>query len=288
MEAIAGTIGGFEIGADHIGTKINTTSGSGGTDIGYGTEDKMSLYNNSIIFNGKNRQAILGQWASLGTPIMMRIIDEVQDLTARFGAAISVKGSITQNTALEIGGGHVAGFNTKTLISAFGRVTQTTAPTRLNVNLDRTIGSVFVSTQYQWRAKSTDSNGKEVAYETKTRDVYVYLPEMNHYDDGHVIRIKRGTNDGNTVYVVPGKSKNLTYKSYTSGIGGYYTTETGNTYILYDNDSNATPSDPLVIHSEGDAMTFVYFKDLQLSVTKNNITTTYKGCWVQWKNPREW
>lgn len=288
MQASGGTIGGFEIGSNHIGTAKKTTSGSGGTDIGYGTEGLMSLYNDSIIFNGKNRQAILGQWSTLGTPIMMRITDEVQDITGRYGAVISVRGSITQNSALEIGGGHVAGFNTKTFVSAFGYVTQTTAPTRLNVNIDRTIGSAYISTQYNWRAKSTDSNGKKVEYQTKTRDVYVYLPEMNHYDDGHVIHIKRGTNSSNGVYIVPGKSKNLVYKLYANGYEGYYTTETGNTYILYDDNSYATNSDPLKIESEGDAMTFVYFKDLQLSVTKNNITTTYKGCWVQWKNPRTW
>lgn len=288
MQAIGGTIGGFQIGSNHIGTAKKTTSGSGGTDIGYGTEGLMSLYNDSIIFNGKNRQAILGQWSTLGTPIMMRITDEVQDMIGRYGAVISVRGSVTQNTALEIGGGHVAGFNTKTLVSAFDYVTQTSAPTRLNVNLDRTIGSAFISTQYHWRANATDSNGKEVDYQTKTRDVYVYLPEMNHYDDGHVIHIKRGTNSSNNVYIVPGKSKNLIYKLYANGYGGYYTTETGNTYILYDNNSYATSSEPLKIESEGDAMTFIYFKDLQLNVTKNNITTTYKGCWVQWKNPREW
>lgn len=285
MQASGGTIGGFKIGSNHIGTAKKTTSGSGGTDIGYGTEGLMSLYNDSIIFNGKNRQAILGQWSALGTPIMMRITDEVQDWMGRYGAFISVRGSTTQNTALEIGGGHVAGFNTKTLVSAFAYVTQTSAPTRLNVNLDRTIGSAFISTQYHWRAKATDSNGKEVDYQTKTRDVYVYLPEMNHYDDGHVIHIKRGTNSSNNVYIVPGKSKNLLY---ANGFGGYYTTETGNTYILYDDNSYATSSEPLKIESEGDAMTFIYFKDLQLRVTKNNITTTYKGCWVQWKNPRTW
>ena len=161
MQAIGGTIGGFQIGSNHIGTAKKTTSGSGGTDIGYGNEGLMSLYNDMIIFNGKNRQAILGQWSNVGTPIMMRIIDEDQDMIGRYGAVISVRGSVIQNTALEIGGGHVAGFNTKTLVSAFDYVTQTKAPTRLNVNLDRTIGSAFISTQYHWRAKATDSNGKE-------------------------------------------------------------------------------------------------------------------------------
>ena len=288
MQAIGGTIGGFQIGSNHIGTAKKTTSGSGGTDIGYGNEGLMSLYNDMSHLQWQEPTSHLGQWSNVGTPIMMRIIDEDQDMLGRYGAVISVRGSVIQNTALEIGGGHVAGFNTKTLVSAFDYVTQTKEPTRLNVNLDRTIGSAFISTQYHWRDKATDSNGKEVDYQTKTRDVYVYLPEMNHYDDGHVIHIKRGTNSSNNVYIVPGKSKNLIYKLYANGYGGYYTTETGNTYILYDNNSYATSDEPLKIESEGDAMTFIYFKGLQLNVTKNNITTTYKGCWVQWKNPREW
>lgn len=288
MQAIGGTIGGFEIGTDHIGTARKTTSGTGGTDIGYGTQNLMSLYNDCIIFNGKDRQAIFGQWSSLGTPIMMRLFDDVQDLLSRTAAAISVRGSIDENVALTFGGGCVKGLNLKTFVSAFDYVTATSVPTRLNVNIDRGVGAAFVSTLFHWRSQAKDTNGKDVAYQDKTRDVYVYLPEMNHYDDGHIIHIKRGVNSSNSVYIVPGKAKNLVYKSYSSGIGGYYTTETANNFILYDANSYATSADPLRIASEGDAMTFIYFKNLVYSVTKNNVTTTYKGGWIQWKNPREW
>lgn len=289
MEAIAGTIGGFEIGSNYIGTKKVTTSGSGGTDIGYGTAGMMSLYNDEIIFNGQDRQAIFGQWSALGTAIMMRLIDDHKCLEDRYGASISVRGSVMQNTALAFGGGHVSGLNLKTFVSAFAYITQTSVPTRLNVNLDRTVGVAYISTQFYWRAKATDTNGKEVDYETKTRDVYVYLPEMNHYDDGHIVRIKRGVNNGSKVYVVPGKSKNLVASS--SGWNTTYTTETSQTYLLTNRDGNNVYTygdSQLIIDSEGDAMAFIYFKDLVKTVTVNNVKKTYKGCWVQWKNPRVW
>ena len=289
MEAVAGTIGGFEIGSNYIGTKKNTTSGSGGTDIGYGTVGKMSLYDDSIIFNGQDRQAIFGQWSTLGTAIMMRLIDDHKCIEDRYGASISVRGSVTQNTALAFGGGHVSGLNLKTFVSAFAYITQSSVPARLNVNLDRTVGAAYISTQFYWRAKATNSNGKEVDYETKTRDIYVYLPEMNHYDDGHIIRIKRGVNNGSKVYVVPGKSKNLVASS--SGWNTTYTTETSQTYLLTNDNGNNVYTygdSQLAIDSEGDAMVFVYFKDLIKTVTVNNVKKTYKGCWVQWKNPRVW
>jgi len=289
MEAVAGTIGGFEIGSNYIGTKKNTTSGSGGTDIGYGTVGKMSLYDDSIIFNGQDRQAIFGQWSTLGTAIMMRLIDDHKCIEDRYGASISVRGSVMQNTALAFGGGHVSGLNLKTFVSAFAYITQSSVPARLNVNLDRTVGAAYISTQFYWRAKATNSNGKEVDYETKTRDIYVYLPEMNHYDDGHIIRIKRGVNNGSKVYVVPGKSKNLVASS--SGWNTTYTTETSQTYLLTNDNGNNVYTygdSQLAIDSEGDAMVFVYFKDLIKTVTVNNVKKTYKGCWVQWKNPRVW
>lgn len=194
-----------------------------------------------------------------------------------------------QNTALAFGGGHVSGLNLKTFVSAFAYITQSSVPARLNVNLDRTVGAAYISTQFYWRAKATGSNGKEVDYETKTRDIYVYLPEMNHYDDGHIIRIKRGVNNGSKVYVVPGKSKNLVASS--SGWNTTYTTETSQTYLLTNDNGNNVYTygdSQLAIDSEGDAMVFVYFKDLIKTVTVNNVKKTYKGCWVQWKNPRVW
>lgn len=92
IEASKGKIGGFAINESSIGTALNIIKDEDGTeDIGYGKENEMTLLDEFIVFNGKNRQAILGQWQSLGTPILMRLIDEVDDYLTRYGAVISIK-----------------------------------------------------------------------------------------------------------------------------------------------------------------------------------------------------
>lgn len=47
-------------------------------------------------------------------------------------------------------------------------------------------------------------------------------------------------------------------------------------------------ADYLNVSSDGDAMTFIFFKSLSVTQTINNTKKTFKGCWVQWKNPRDW
>ena len=103
---------------------------------------------------------------------------------------------------------------------------------------------------------------------------------MDVYDDGHVIKIKRGSNDGSWVYVSPGGSYRMVYNSST----GEYVRTYGTSYIMYNNASYATPSNRLGIESQGDAMEFVYHRDLQITI--DNVT--YYGCWIQYKHPREW
>ena len=47
----------------------------------------------------------------------------------------------------------------------------------------------------------------------------------------------------------------------------------------------------LKIDSESDAMTLVFFKSLEYTVYDKKYSggsKTFKGCWVQWKNPRAW
>ena len=103
---------------------------------------------------------------------------------------------------------------------------------------------------------------------------------MDVYDDGHIIKIKRGSNDGSWVYVSPGSSYRMEYNSLT----GKYDRTFGTSYILYDKASYATPSNRLGIESEGDSMTFVYHRDLQITIDGNK----YYGCWIQYKHPRNW
>lgn len=178
------------------------------------------------------------------------------------------------NTAIAISGGYVSGLALKTMMIGHDSVTQSTAPTTKSVTVGRDVNSVYVSTHFNWRANSSGT------YESKTREVRLTLPDMQPYDNGHVLFIKRGTNNGNNVRVIPGWSYRREYNASTMK----WETKSGRSYIIYDNESYATPSSPLTIESCGDAMCFIFHRDIQ--VTISNVT--YYGAWVQHKFPRAW
>ena len=178
------------------------------------------------------------------------------------------------NSAIAISGGYVSGLALKTQVIGHDSITQTTAPTTKSVTIARDVNSVYVSTHFNWRANSSKS------YESKTREIRLTLPDMQPYDNGHVLFIKRGSNNGNYVRVIPGWSYRREYNSSTMK----WETKSGRSYIIYDNESYATYSSPLTIKSCGDAMCFIYHRELQ--VTISNVT--YYGAWVQHKFPREW
>lgn len=178
------------------------------------------------------------------------------------------------NSAIAISGGYVSGFALKTEVIGHDSITQATAPTTKSVTIGRDVNSVYVSTHFNWRANSTK------AYESKTREIKLTLPDMQPYDNGHVLFIKRGTNNGNYVRVIPGWSYRREFNSTTLK----WETKSGRSYIIYDNESYATPSSPLTLNSCGDAMCLIYHREIQ--VTINNVT--YYGAWVQHKFPREW
>ena len=193
---------------------------------------------------------------------------------ANYAMLVSAQGG-RENVAIQLNGGSVACLALKTQIVGHDNVVQSTAPTSKYVTLNRDVGSLYVSTQFNWKKSSS-----ETEYTGKTRDVYLTLPTMDVYDDGHVIKIKRGSNDGSWVYVSPGGSYRMVYNSST----GEYVRTYGTSYIMYNNASYATPSNRLGIESQGDAMEFVYHRDLQITI--DNVT--YYGCWIQYKHPREW
>lgn len=91
---------------------------------------------------------------------------------------------------------------------------------------------------------------------------YYQLPDMRKNDDGYVLLVKNGYNG----------SINIITSSGVQADGSSKTT-----FILYDRGAMTTN---LTIGSLGDAMIFVYHRDM-----KNN--SNY-GCWVQYKCPRDW
>lgn len=184
------------------------------------------------------------------------------------------------NSAIAISGGYVSGLALKTEVIGHDSITQSTAPTVKSVTIGRDVNSVYVSTHFNWRAKATETDGTAVAYQSKTREVKLTLPDMQPYDNGHVLFIKRGTNNGNYVRVIPGWSYRREFNSSTLK----WEVKSGRSYIIYDNESYATPSSPLTLNSCGDAMCLIYHREIR--VTINNVT--YYGAWVQHKFPREW
>lgn len=237
IEASKGTIGGFEIGSGSIGTAINKVKDDDGNeDIGYGKTDKMSLLDEFIVFNGNKRQAILGQWSSLGTPLMMRLIDEVDDYLTRYGAIISIKNKQGGSCALGFGGGYVSGLalRTKTL-------------NKNSTKIDRNVNVALLM----------DEN------------VTYTLPDMQPYDDGHMVMVK----------AMNGSGKNGECQGMSIQVGSY-TTSSGETKTPYIMHSQGDHTQNLGLGAMGDAMILIFSSQI--------YSDDGYGCWAQFKCPRDW
>lgn len=237
IEASKGTIGGFEINSGSIGTAVNKVKDDkGNEDIGYGKTGKMTLMDEFIVFNGYKRQAIIGQWSSLGTPLMMRLIDEVDDYLTRYGAIISIKNKQGGSCALGFGGGYVSGLALKT-----------EALNKNSTRIDRDVNVALLMDE----------------------DTTYTLPDMQPYDDGHMVMVKAMNGSGKN-----GACNNLNIKvgSYTMADGTVKTP-----YIMH---SQGDHTQALALGSRGDAMILVF--------TPQIYSDDGYGCWVQFKCPRDW
>ena len=199
-------------------------------------------------------------------------------LGRNYAMLVSARGA-SENIAIAMDGGCVSCLAVKTQIIGLEQITQSTAPsTAKRVTIEREAVDVYVTTQYYWRAQAKDAAGNDVAYQARTRDTYLTLPTMHPYDDGHEVRIKRGPNSGNHLYLVPGASNHREYSN------GAWRTTSGTSYILYDRASYATPTEALDVGGEGAAMALRYHRDLSVEIDGKR----YCGCWVQYKCPRDW
>lgn len=273
INANKGYIGGFLIAHNHIGTAIVTGKDENGNDIIKDDNKGLFLYDDMIGFNGTNRQAIFGTWSTLGFDILCRMYDKVQSWMPRQAMYVGVTGSCEDNIALEMGGGYISGLNEKTVAYGFNNITNETKPTQLDVYLDRSVVNVYVSTQFYWRSKATDSNGNAVEYSTQTRNVFVVLPPVKQYDDGHIVRIRRAVNGNSKVFIVPNKSYRL---NLTDGWNDIYSETEGDSVILNGADTYLTQSNPLEL-SVGQTAEFMFVRNL--SVTINGVK--YQGVWVK-------
>lgn len=291
INATQGYIAGFKISGSYIGLN---------QDFGNGTSG-MWLSDTEIGFNdySGDRQAIFGTWNNLGSGQLCRMYDTKNSLLPKLGMSINVNNSVSENTAIALLGGNISGFAMKTL--SLGLDSYTNSTTEFNnlklgeaqkYTLERGVNAVIVHTLFYWREKSTDD------YQSKNHDMYITLPDVTDADDGHVIFIKRGKNGSKSpgeIRVYPGKYTQLvTHSSGTYNIS--YTKEDNMTFINYNAgdfitgvmSNGSIVADYLNVSSDGDAMTFIFFKSLSVTQTINNTKKTFKGCWVQWKNPRDW
>ena len=107
-------------------------------------------------------------------------------------------------------------------------------------------------------------------------EITLTLPEMQPYDDGHVVKIKNL--NGSKVNIKPGKCWVKEYNDSTMRME----LKQYNTYIHADRGEHFTVDKPDDLEASGDATEYVFHRDLL------NSDGTLRGCWVQYKHPRDW
>lgn len=129
------------------------------------------------------------------------------------------------------------------------------------------IAGLAVKTDNVSSSKTIDRSVVSVAC-INSSEITITLPTMEIYDDGHVISIKNM--NGKRVTIKPGYSYHK-----INGVRTYK-----ESYMHVDQGHHNTNSNPHSLASNGDASTYRYHRDL-------NNGTQY-GCWIQFKNPRDW
>lgn len=99
------------------------------------------------------------------------------------------------------------------------------------------------------------------------------LPTMQLYDDGHVIRIKRLGEGGLKIKL-----------GYCYTYNGLTSTRYTRPCLIYDQKMTLTGTNTLSFDSVCDAMDLVWCRDIIQTIGN----TTYYGCWLQYKLPRDW
>lgn len=161
----------------------------------------------------------------------------------------------------------IGGINYAIICGAKGKAT--------NVALDMTLGGYVtglrIKNTYMTSGGTTYSQAvnipKNVHSVILAGSGYYKLPQMEKEDDGYIIFIKRATDSG-AVHLLSGFARDSKDGFHTSAL--YY-------------DKGNTTTD-LEIKSLGDAMILVYHRDMTITIN----STTYQGCWIQYKCPRDW
>lgn len=107
--------------------------------------------------------------------------------------------------------------------------------------------------------------------------ISITLPDMDVCDDGHVIKIKRlnGVTKDDTVKIYAGNG----YHNIWDETSRKYVLTKKQTFIRSDA-TNIFAIDPRILSSVGDAIELVYHRDI--------LFEAHRGCWVEYKHPRDW
>ena len=275
----SGSIGGFEIGSNRIGSKQSFDDKG---NLPYSSANQMSLFLSEIIFNSKDRQAIIGCCTHY-IDFLLRLTDSVRDTMPRYGGILGVQGSADKNIAMEYVGGCVSGVNFNNKICGFTHYSysdkQTTMPTYKDFEIDRTVNCVFATTKCYWKGQN-DKEEKET-----NQWLNIKLPELKWYDDGHEIVIKRGLCADNKVNIQARRFCNLEV-TYNDSFVPTYKEVWYDTILLNDRGDYSTERQ---LGSEMDSSCYRFFKDLSVTITsKDGTKKEYRGVWVEFKHPRDW
>ena len=191
---------------------------------------------------------------------------------------VSAKGALVGddhqgNCAIRVLGGYIAGFGLKTKVIGYNTLRENAGAElkKLDVKLNTDVGCVLASTQFYY-----DYIDKgELKTDTKYRDVTITMPDVSDAEEGKMIWIKRSSGDRGELSLVSGTYRYDSYENYT------WAKKNAPTYFMIDRAETVTE---VSFAAGGDAMCFVFFPTMQLE----RDGKTYRGCWVQWKAPRDW
>lgn len=279
INSTSGSIGGFEIGFNRIGFKQNFDDNG---NLPNSSANQMSLYLSELIFNSKDRQAIIGCCTHYDD-FLLRLIDTKRDMMPRYGGIVGVQGSSDENVAMEYIGGWLSGVNFKNIICGFRHyaysTSQPTMPTYKDYEIDRTVNCIYATTKCYWKAKDAKEESDASQW------VNIKLPELKWYDDGHEILIKRGLCNDNKVNIQARRFCNLEVKYSDYGKPSYEEVWY-DTILLTGRGTYVTEEE---LGSEMDSVCLRFFKDLSVTITNGDGTKkNYRGVWVEFKHPRDW
>lgn len=161
----------------------------------------------------------------------------------------------------------IGGINYAIICGAKGKAT--------NVALDMTLGGYItglrIKNTYLTSGGSIYSQAVDIPKNAHSVVLagsgYYRLPQMEKEDDGYLIFVKRATDSG-AVHLLTGFARDSKDGFHTSA-------------LYYDRGNGTTD---LEIKSSGDAMILVYHREMTITLN----STTYQGCWIQYKCPRDW